>query len=343
MMDREEVTAMSRQMRDPSFLAEQRARKYAPHVEPINRLVDDLTDSDGGRWAPYVAPHHGGCAAPVLALLRDPGPMTNDQEGRPGSGFLSSENDDPTAERFTNLLEGVGLDSSQITPWNAYPWYINRAPRDVELRVGTTVLARLMPLLGSVRVVLLLGQQARRSWTLFAHAHPELAAQIATVDTRHTSSQAFITRDPDQRARWIAEQLQAFETVAALVRGDPTAPWVTTEASLVTAFCDWLRADGWDPLTEVNYADIVATRGNERLVVEAKGRTSDASLDADTVYGQILRHMTPATAGEVRRYAIAAPESSRRAILRVPVGIRRQLGIEIYLVGVDGAVTKVES
>jgi hypothetical protein len=110
---------MARRMSERSFLADQRANVYAAHVEPVNRLADELTNAGTGRWVPYVAPHHGGTTAAVLSLLRDPGPMTNDQGGRSGSGFLSSENDDPTAQRFTALLERVGLESGQITPWNA--------------------------------------------------------------------------------------------------------------------------------------------------------------------------------------------------------------------------------
>jgi hypothetical protein len=153
-------------------------------------------------------------------------------------------------------------------------------------------------LLTSVRVVLLLGREARRSWTLFSNAHPDLAAELPTVDTRHTSTQAFITRDPVQREQWRAEQLQAFETIATIVRGAPAEPWVTTEASVVTPLCTWLRSEGWEPRMEVDYADIVATRGNERLIVEAKGRTSDASLDADAAYSQILRHMTSPKHGQ---------------------------------------------
>jgi hypothetical protein len=95
------------------------------------------------------------------------------------------------------LLEQAGLDSGQVTPWNAYPWYINRAPREVELRAGTTPLARLLSLLASVRVVLLLGREARRAWTIFSQAHPQLAADLPAVDTRHTSARRSSPRTPN--------------------------------------------------------------------------------------------------------------------------------------------------
>jgi len=46
-------------MQDLAFRADQRNQTYAPHVEPINRLVDELA-SQGLGWVPRVAPVHGG-------------------------------------------------------------------------------------------------------------------------------------------------------------------------------------------------------------------------------------------------------------------------------------------
>ena len=73
-------------------------------------------------------------AKKMLSTLRDPGTMT-DSEGV-GSGFLCLENDDATAERFAALLDEAGISPAQMNPSNAYPWYINRAPRARELGAG---------------------------------------------------------------------------------------------------------------------------------------------------------------------------------------------------------------
>jgi hypothetical protein len=35
----------------------------------------------------------------------------------------------------------------------------------------------------------------------------------------------------------------------------------------------------------VKFADVVATRGEARLIAEAKGITSETGLDIDTLYG----------------------------------------------------------
>lgn len=117
---------MTRRMADPAFRAHQDANRYAEHVRPINELVDSLRDQDGRGWMPHVAPVHGGTDATVLSILRDPGPKTLDGSG---SGYICVENDDPTAARMAERFEQVGIRSSDITPWNAYPGTSTRSPQ----------------------------------------------------------------------------------------------------------------------------------------------------------------------------------------------------------------------
>lgn len=130
------------------------AGRYDTHVTPLNAFVDSLGEVDGAGPPPYIAPMYRGTGAHGLAVLRDPGPRAG---GAKGSGFLSVENDDPTAERQLGFKVEAGLDPSEVVPWNAYPWYINRAPSAVEMRQGTEPLKRVLGLLPELRVVLLLG------------------------------------------------------------------------------------------------------------------------------------------------------------------------------------------
>ena len=112
-------------MADLAFRQLEEADRYAPHVRPINELVDALRDDARG-WMPHIAPLHGGTAAQVLSVLRDPGPATRDTVG---SGFLCIENDDLTAERQLQMFADVGITPADITPWNAYPG-TSTPPRD---------------------------------------------------------------------------------------------------------------------------------------------------------------------------------------------------------------------
>ena len=70
----------------------------------------------------------------------------------------------------------------------------------------------------------------------------------------------------------------------------------------MAAFADWLRHDGWTVDTEVDFVDVSASRGGERLYAEAKGCTVAMGLDVDTMYGQLLRRMKDPASGA--RYAV---------------------------------------
>ena len=132
--------------------------------------MDELADTAGRGWVPYVSPLYGGVNARVLNVHRDPGPKTDGRQG--GSGFLCTENDDASAERFATLLEDAGIAVSQTLSWNAYPWYINRLPRAAELEAGAGPLRQLLGLLPGLRVVMLYGGSAQDGWKRLARLLP---------------------------------------------------------------------------------------------------------------------------------------------------------------------------
>lgn len=206
---------MTARMRDPDFRAAQRDGLHLPHIEPVNRLVDHLAGHGRG-WLPHIAPVHGGTNARLLWILRDPGPAVADPENY-GTGFLCVENDDPTAHRLCDLLELACIDVGDTIPWNAYPWYVNRAPTVTELRAGVPPLRRLLRTLPALEVVLLLGKHAERSWSLLAADHPELAGAVSVLTTRHPGRQAFIGT-PEQRAQWRTQQEDVIEHAGDLLR-----------------------------------------------------------------------------------------------------------------------------
>ncbi len=76
-------------------------------------------------------------------------------------------------------------------------------------------------------------------------------------------------------------------------------------------FATWLTEGGWQVETEVEWTDVVATRGSERLVGEAKGVTSSPGLDVDTLYGQLLRRMTTPDGHDPVRRDRPAPSPQR--------------------------------
>ena len=208
---------MPRLMRDDAFRADQWARRFDAHIAPVNRLVDALQEPDGRGWVPYIAPLHGGVDATVLSVLRDPGPAT--QPGN-GSGFLCIENDDPTAERQSDLFTSVGVSPELILPWNAYPWYVNRKLSAAERQAGVDPLLRLLDAAAAARVVLLQGNDAKDTWRRVLRARPtvERDRDLTVIDTIHPGRQALFHPDPAVRARRIQGQVDAFEHLGERVR-----------------------------------------------------------------------------------------------------------------------------
>lgn len=180
---------MARQMRDPRYRDDQWSRRYDPHVEPINRLIDELGELDDAGHPPYVAPIYRGIDAAALAVLRDPGPKAG---GAAGSGFLSVENDDQTAECQCAFFAEAGVNPSDVVPWNAYPWYINAKPTRLQLAAGTRPLRQLLDLMPNLRIVLLLGGDAQSAWRLFLSGHSSYIRRrgIEALSTYHPSRQA---------------------------------------------------------------------------------------------------------------------------------------------------------
>jgi hypothetical protein len=75
------------------------------------------------------------------------------------------------------------------------------------------------------------------------------------------------------------------------------------------------------------------------IYAEAKGRTAALGLDVDTIYGQLLRRMSPVKVDLVR-YAVVVPAEARAAALRVPQRLRRLLSIDVYTVDLAGWVSR---
>ena len=54
---------------------------------------------------------------------------------------------------------------------------------------------------------------------------------------------------------------------------------------MIDADVTWLERSNWTVRREVDFVDVYAERGEERLYAEAKGRTTSPGLDVDTLMG----------------------------------------------------------
>ena len=97
----------------------------------------------------------------MLFLFEKPGPMT-DPEG--GSGFISRNNDDATAEATFRFMEQAGIDRRDIVLWNVIPaWNKTIQIARSELEEGRLALSALFDLLPHLRVVVLVGRKAEKA------------------------------------------------------------------------------------------------------------------------------------------------------------------------------------
>jgi hypothetical protein len=113
------------------------------------------------------------------------------------------------------------------------------------------------------------------------------------------------------------------------------------EERVVDSFSLFLEAEGWQVEREVDFCDIVAVRGAEKIYAEAKGRTAAIGLDIDTLYGQLLRRM-PIAEDPDARFAVVVPEVGRSSATRVPTRVRELLRIDVYTVDENGSVTCID-
>jgi len=166
-----------RSMRDPAVQERRRAMLQSPHIAPLTAYTAKLR-LHGSVEVPEFDPFDGGIDAQVLFLFEKPGPMTS---SKGGSGFISRNNDDPSAEATFQFMQAADLPRKLTITWNVIPWWNGtRKVTTQELREGVRRVEDLVTLLPKLRVVVLVGQKAARAeryllgkkLTVFTSAHP---------------------------------------------------------------------------------------------------------------------------------------------------------------------------
>lgn len=110
-----------RSMRLPEVREARRAMLDQPHIKPLTDFVRRLRETHDAEF-PDFDPADGGVNASIIFLLEKPGPMTSSaRAGRSGSGFISRDNDDPTAEATFNFMIQAGIPREKTVLWNLVP------------------------------------------------------------------------------------------------------------------------------------------------------------------------------------------------------------------------------
>jgi len=179
-------------MRFDAVRQDRRGMLDQPHIAPLTGYVRGLRQQSFGE-VPDFDPADGGTQAELLFLYEKPGPMTSlGPAVRLGSGFISRDNDDPTAEATFNFMQAINLDRRATVLWNVVPgWNGTRRIEPDELRLGVSKVAELIALLPRLRGIVLVGKKAQR-------AKPLLQSRLQVFTSDHPSPIVRAT----QPARW---------------------------------------------------------------------------------------------------------------------------------------------
>jgi hypothetical protein len=150
------------------------------HIAPLTAYVAKLRQR-GSVEVPDFDPLDGGIDARVLFLFERPGPMTAEGGETTGSGFISRNNDDPTAEATFRFMRQADIPRTQTVIWNVIPWWNGtRKVTRQELRDGTEAVRELIALLPKLRATVMVGKNATAALpylegtglALFSSDHP---------------------------------------------------------------------------------------------------------------------------------------------------------------------------
>ena len=199
--------------RDLKVVAAKLERLREKHIAPVSALVERIRGARGSKSVPYVDPTVGGVNARVMFLLETPA-----KTAALNSTMLSPDNNDGTAANIWKLYQDSGLRRDKAIHWNAVPWFmgteqLNKNAKRSDIEAGLPWLGQLVDLLPRLRLVVTMGDIARRSFGLYllmpsARLIPWLA--VAHPSGRVLSGHSELW--PDIRA--------AFDKAAVIVRDD---------------------------------------------------------------------------------------------------------------------------
>ncbi len=201
-----------RSLRDAGLCRQRREMLGLPHMAPLTAYAAKLRQGGAGE-VPDFDPLDGGIDARVLFLFEKPGPMTAESGKRPGSGFISRNNDNCTAEATFHFMRQAGIPRKLTVIWNVIPWWNGtRKVTARELHQGAECVEQLLKLLPALSAVVMVGRSAGR-------AKPYLATTgLPFFDSYHPSP--IVKATSPEKWKMIPSQ---WANVMTLVEASPRA------------------------------------------------------------------------------------------------------------------------
>ena len=152
----------ARSLKEKEVVDARKSMLDEPHIRPLTEYIKKLEKKYPDLEFPYFDPLDGGCNADILFLLEKPGPKTS-EKGQ-GSGFISRDNNDPTAEAIFNFMAIAKIPRKRTVIWNVIPgWNGTRKVTSHELKQGVLELGIIFSLLSQLKTVVLVGRKAEEA------------------------------------------------------------------------------------------------------------------------------------------------------------------------------------
>jgi hypothetical protein len=179
-----------RSLRDLPALAARRAMLGSAHMRKLVEVVGHLRRISPAQEVPDFDPLDGGVEAGVLFLFEKPGPKTSAASG--GSGFISRNNDDQTAEATYRFLAQAGIPRHCTALWNVVPsWNGKVGIGPGELERGLQDLGLVLQALPNLHTIVLVGRKAQQATDMVrrlpvrlvtsAHPSPRVRARYPEI------------------------------------------------------------------------------------------------------------------------------------------------------------------
>ena len=126
-------------------------------VEFVKRLRQRYKNG----YVPDFDPDDGGVNAEILFLFEKPGPMTDPVNK--GSGFISQDNNDQTANATKNFIVQAGIDRKKIVIWNVISSWNGKIKFSAKEKIyALEEFQELLSILKKVKSIILVGKEAQK-------------------------------------------------------------------------------------------------------------------------------------------------------------------------------------
>ena len=135
--------------------------KQLHETNTLDEFIMCLRQKHSNCYVPDFDANNAKENARVLFLFEKPGPMTDPKNG--GSGFISQDNNDPTARATKDFLSKAGIDRKDAIFWNCISgWNGTRKITPEERKEAKVEISELLRILVNLESIVFVGKEAKR-------------------------------------------------------------------------------------------------------------------------------------------------------------------------------------